>query len=604
MTILMFLVPAALAAGAGYLYRLGRHVVPIDHVGVVRRVRGRPHPDTAYRRVVPSNARGVLARTLSPQRPVWLMPGFYTVEPVPRIHIPEGMIGLVTAREGRQRPRDRAVALPPAGVDCDHFQDGESFLLHGGEQGPQATTLAGGASYYLNTELFEVRTVPRTYVPAATVGLVMSKVGRVRQPGQPFAEHVPCDDFQDAETFLRGGGEMGRQLAVLSGGAYYDINPDVFEVITAENVGEGREGLTAEQLRDTTIPVGHTGVVITTDGAEPREDETVGPVIGGHRDFRLPWVFLANGGRRGVQQETLKEGMTCSLNPWFVRVLLVPTYLLNMEWNKKDAAKQGQYDGRLHELDLMTNQGITLRVEVSQSLRIPSAVAPRLISEFGSSPNSGRMAGGALVDDPQPVQRFVERVLGATVETYLLEIAAGSTVKEFLSGVLDIRTNLSSQVRNALKAWDVETVRTNIERVTSLDQVYYAERQRTFVAETESEVLDQEQVNTDKQVAIDLKKMETEKRRAIQHIQAEAELLGLEHVRITRMIQEMSKLPVPSYMGGDLSGYLESMPMNVVRELLLRIEQIRDGEASPQIRGGKTPPEIIEGEESSGEPTS
>ncbi|MFC4053503.1 SPFH domain-containing protein [Actinomadura syzygii] len=581
MSVLILLLLLLLAgAAAGYVYSLGRHVVPADHVGIVRRVWGRPHPDGMYRDVVPNTGRGVLAGTLPPQRPTWLMPGLYTVEAVPRIHIPERMIGIVVAREGRKRPRDRQVALLPKGVDCDHFQNGEAFLLRGGEEGTQAVTLPGGSSYSINTALFEVRTVPRAYVPDGTVGLVKAKDGRVREAGQPFARHVPCDDFQNGTAFLRGGGEQGRQLAVLAGGTFYDINPEMFDVLTTENIGEGKEGLVAAQLQLTSVPVGHTGVVITRDGAEPDEEEKVGPRVDGHRNFRLPWEFVASGGRRGVQQETLKEGSEYALNPWFVRVLLVPTFLLNMEWNKKDSEKKGNYDARLHELDLETSQGIRLRVEVSQSLRIPSAVAPRLVSEFGSSPDSGRLAGGALTDDPQPVQRFVERVLGATVENYFVEITADSTVKEFLSGILDIRTNLSSQVRNALKAWGVEAVRTNIERVRSLDQVYYDERQRIFSEDTRGDLLTRQLEHADAEQAIEFKRMETEKKRLVLEITAEAELLGADHVRLSRMIQDMSKLPVPNYIGGDLSGYLESMPMNLVRNLL---EQLRQAEKDKSV---------------------
>ncbi|MFC0037306.1 SPFH domain-containing protein [Actinomadura rayongensis] len=570
--LLTLLVLAAGAGGAGRVYWLGRHVVPVGHVGIVRRVRGGQHIDAAFQHVVPYDARGVLARTLLPLRPIWLNPWFYTVEYVPRLHVPDGMLGVVTAREGRQRPTGRSVALLPEGVDCRQFQDGQTFLLKGGEMGPQAVTLPGGTYYSINTELFDVQIVPRTYVPDGTVGLVRAKAGRVRQPGRPFAAHVPCDDFQDGAAFLRGGGEMGPQYAVLAGGTYYDINPELFDVITVDNIGADEEGVTAAQLRATFIPMGHVGVVITADGAEPAPDEKLGPVVAGHRNFQLPWVFVARKGRRGVQQEILAEGSVCTLNPWFVSVLLVPTYLLNMEWNKKDAAKKGNYDARLDQLAVMTSQGIRLWVEVSQSLRIPPAVAPRLVSEFGSNPDAGRSAAGAVVDDPQPVQRFVERVLGATVETYFVEITANSTVKEFLSDISEVRTNLSSQVRNALKAWGVEAVRTNIERVTAMDEVYYDERQKVFKAENKGDVLEKKQENTAIEIEIELRKMVVEKKRLVLAIEAEAELLGLGHARFVRVIEEMSKLPVPSHIGGDLAGYLESLPMNVVRNVLERMQ--------------------------------
>jgi hypothetical protein len=578
--IVTFLVLTALGGGALYVYRAGRWIVPAGQVGIVTRTRGPAHPDQRFLRVSPYNSRGVQARTLLPGRPKWLIPGLYDVDCVPRIDIPEGMIGLVTALEGRKRPAGQPLGMP---VECDDFQGGETFLLNGGERGRQVATLAGDASYYLNTQLFKVEIVPRTYVPSGTVGLVSAKVGKIRPPWQPFGQYVECDDFQDGEAFLNNGGQQGRQLAVLAGDTYYDINPALFEVITAENVGTERDGLTGNWLKAIAIPVGYTGVVITLDGAEPDEEEKVGPRIEGHRNFRLPWVFLDKGGRRGVQQETLKEGTVYALNPWFVRVILVPTSLLTMEWSKKDSSMTGDFDAKLDQIDV-TIQGVPLQVDLSQTLRIPPAVAPKLVSEFGSSYASGMDGLGGLVHDPLPVQRFVDRVLGATVATYFSEIATASTVKEFLSGYLDIRTNLSSQVRNALQAWGVEAVRTNMGEFGSRDPDFYVHRKEAFAEEARGDVLDLKERNVEREVAIDKKQMEVEKKRLIMAMEAETEVLGLDNVVIMRMIREMSNLPVPQYIGGDVSAYLESMPLQMVRDLFLRVRQLRGDNAveSPQ----------------------
>ncbi|MDF5754524.1 SPFH domain-containing protein [Spongiactinospora sp. TRM90649] len=583
---LVILALAMLGAGASVVYRAGRWIVPAGHVGVVRRVRGPAYGDPRFRRVTPYNSRGIHAVTLPPERPRWLFPGLYTVEYVPRVDIPEGSLGLVTALEGKRRPAGQRLGMP---VPCDDFQDGRTFLLNGGEQGRQAATLPGDASYYINTMLFEVEVVPRTYVPSGTVGLVLAAAGKVRAPGRPFGRHVECDDFQDGAAFLRAGGEQGRQLAVLAGGTYYDINPSLFEVITTDDPGVRADEATARQLREIDVPVGYTGVVITLDGEEPAEEEKVGPRIAGHRNYRLPWVFLEHGGRRGVQGETLKEGTVYALNPWFVRVMLVPTYVLNMEWSKKDSAMKGNYDAKLEQIDV-TIQGIRLQVDLSQTLRIPPAVAPTLVSEFGSTLSAD--AGGGLVDDPLPVQRFVDRVLGATVATYFSEIAAGATVKEFLSGYLEIRTDLAAQVRNALKGWGVEAVRTNLGEFESQDSDFYTHRKEAFAMEARGDVLAIEERNVDREVAIDKKRMEGERLRLIMALQAEIDVFGQENAVVMRMIREMSNLPVPEVISGDVSQYLQSMPLQMVRDLLLRVRRARADD--PLTEGGAAAREVVE----------
>lgn len=298
-------------------------------------------------------------------------------------------------------------------MPCDNFQNGQAFLLNGGEQGRQLATLPGDQSYYINTELFTIEMVPRTHVPPGTVGLVIAKAGQVRPPDQSFGRHVPCDDFQDGQAFLDGGGAQGRQLAVLAGGTSYDINPELFEVITVDNVATA-DGLTTDHLEPIDIPLGTTGVVVTLDGAEPTRD-TTGPVVGrridDHSSFRKPWVFLENGGQRGVQAQTLGEGAVYALNPWFVRVMLIPTRLLILEWMEKTAAESRQYDAELEPISV-TVQGFKLRVEVKQSLQIPEAAAPALVSSFGTTKPHGASGVGGLVDDPTPYSGLSKRFSG------------------------------------------------------------------------------------------------------------------------------------------------------------------------------------------------
>src|SRR5262249_36812283 len=161
-----------------------------------------------------------------------------------------------------------------------------------------------------------------------------------------LAQHVECDHFQDGAAFLRQGGEQGRQTGYLPGGGSYNINPELFKVITVETTERDRQdGLTAADLRGVTIPEGNIGVVIALDGRPPSPDpDVVGRVVEGHYSYQLPWVFLGRGGQRGVQEETLAGGSSYAINPWFARVVQVPTRDLHLEWTKKSQKEVGNFD--------------------------------------------------------------------------------------------------------------------------------------------------------------------------------------------------------------------------------------------------------------------
>lgn len=545
--------------------RLGFQTVPANHIGIVHRRYGHVHQDRRFKRVTPYDTRGLQARTLTPDRRYWLPPWLYRVEFVPRMDVPAGMIGLVTAHEGARRSPDRTLGRY---VECDDFQDGQMFLLNGGEQGVQLKTLPGDNSYYINTALFTVEFVPRTYVPTGTVGLVIAKAGRVRPPDQPFSRYVECDDFQDGHAFLLNGGEQGRQLGILAGGTSYAVNPALFEVITSKTVDASTEGLTAGHLKEIVIPVGHTGVVITLDGVEPtRREGAVGPPVPDHRSFRLPWVFLANGGHRGVQEETLGEGAVYALNPWFVRVVLIPTRLLFLEWTKKNVSQSGNFDAALGQI-VVNIQGHRLQVEMSQTLQIPDRAAPKLVSQFGDNATSGL---GGLVVNPVPVQRFVERVLGGAVETYFNEIAAASTIQAFLTEHAGIRTELASRVRQALAAWGVKAASTTLSEFESQDPELDKARQRIFAEQMRGKELSEQAKN--KLIEAKIEKIQNATDRDVRLLdvvvlERQIELLGRDAMAMQMFLRELKEMGVPEVVSGDAGSLLEYLPMQRALEMI------------------------------------
>ena len=72
--------------------------------------------------------------------------------------------------------------------------------------------------------------VPVIVIAARRIALVVAADGRAIPPSVLDAR-CRCDNFQDAEAFLRGEGERGRQIAFLTAGTYR-INPSLFDVVT------------------------------------------------------------------------------------------------------------------------------------------------------------------------------------------------------------------------------------------------------------------------------------------------------------------------------------------------------------------------------------
>ncbi|MGW0803319.1 SPFH domain-containing protein [Nonomuraea sp. NPDC002799] len=560
MSTLPILLAGAVAAvvAAGYLAWRGLVRVPAGHVGIVVRHFG--PADRHLRRVVPDGgARGIQARTLPGGRTWWLLPWLYSVEFVPHVQIPEDQVGVVVALAGERRPPGAPLGRR---VACDYFQDSQAFLLNGGQQGPQVAILPGGAFYAINTRMFEIELAPRTSVPAGTVGLVIARAGRVRPTDQPFAGHVECNHFQDGQAFLDRGGEQGRQLAVLGGGAVYDINPRLFTVLTVHDIANAGDGLTAEHLREIEVPYGYAGVVVTLDGTDPQpfSDAEVGPAVPGHRNFRLPWVFLRQGGVRGVQEEILDEGGVYALNPWFVRVVLVPVRVLVVEWRERSPDEADTYDSELEQITL-TIEGHRVRAELSQTLRITPSAAPRLVRAYG-----GASGLGGLVHDPLPVRRFLDMTLGATVASFFSHLAATSTIHDFFAGYAAMRNDLASAIRNALSAWGVEALQTTLGEPGAEDQAL-TEAFQDLARRALEDRIDEVWVRA-------------ERRRAALEVEAQAAELGLDKSAAMALLREFAEMPVPTTVG-NLSSLADALPTSVLREVLDRLRELR---ASQEVR--------------------
>jgi hypothetical protein len=445
-------------------------------------------------------------------------------------------------------------------------------------------TLEADRVYYRPRLLFRVEYRPQTYVPANTIGVVLASAGSVPPPDQVLCRHVECNSFQDGSAFLLGGGQMGRQPAFLPGGAFYDINPRVFDVITTKNIGSGRHGLTAEDLKEINVPEGTAGVVIALGGAAPDEEEgSVGRRVAGHESFQLPWVFLANGGQRGAQAETLSRGVY-RINPWFARVVLIPTRALTLDWTRKDRKPSTNFDAALDQI-VVNVEGYRLQFTMQQIIRIPAHAAPRLVGHFGEQLTDA--FGTSETSNRVPVQRFVEKVLGTTVEGYFHATASRYEILDFIRHHDKVCLDLGDQVRHALRDWGVEAVEITLSDFTPVGSDLDALR-RSIAAERErQQQLTHVLENTRLQDEINRVGLGTERlRRQLESVPLErqVEILGQIPVIWERLLAEAANMKVPQWVGQGV-GDLSTLPAPMLHRIITTVmDDLSSGPVPPSLQ--------------------
>ncbi|MCL4503914.1 MAG: SPFH domain-containing protein [Deltaproteobacteria bacterium] len=245
---------------------------------------------------------GIRAKTLGPGLH-FLIPFLYVPTKFPFTNILEDEIGLAESIDGEAIPPGKIFATVVEGHNS--FQDGEHFLINGGEKGPQIQILPPGM-YRINPILFKVRKVPVTIIDKGKIGIITSMDGQSIPAGRLLAKKVEGhSNFENGQAFLNNGGQKGPQIDILLPGTYR-INTDLFHV----------------EVHDATvIPANQVGLVTALDGEPLPDKEYVAKPVTGHSDFQNASQFLEAGGQRGPQFDVLKPG-TYYINPLIFKVEL------------------------------------------------------------------------------------------------------------------------------------------------------------------------------------------------------------------------------------------------------------------------------------------
>jgi uncharacterized membrane protein YqiK len=237
-----------------------------------------------------------------------------------------------------------------------------------GEAGYQVDLLRGGVHFKLWRWQYRIHRVALVTIPQGKVGYVYARDGKPLMPSQTLGRVVPCNNFQDARTFLGeiGSedeatlGQRGRQRAILREGVYA-INLALFVVVTEDVVYRlplgGQHELETlrswqNELReldgfspvvigapvqapdplnpDRKIAVDSIGIVTVHDGPSLAPGEIIAPAVGNdrndpnyHNNYQDPEAFLAAGGRRGRQYVPLTDG-TYFINRWLATIEITP----------------------------------------------------------------------------------------------------------------------------------------------------------------------------------------------------------------------------------------------------------------------------------------
>jgi hypothetical protein len=152
----------------------------------------------------------------------------------PEVAIPQGKVGLLTAKDGAPLRAGQAYADPfPKDRASAMINDAALFLKSGGQRGPQANVLTPGR-YRLNHYLWDVDIVDAVQVPAGFVGVIKSNVHADVDFGTlKAAKPENCDAGQHTEAPIVPVGCIGVWEKSLQPGEYY-LNANAYTIINVD----------------------------------------------------------------------------------------------------------------------------------------------------------------------------------------------------------------------------------------------------------------------------------------------------------------------------------------------------------------------------------
>lgn len=453
-----------------YIFRLfGIVIVPEDKTGLVTKkfvLFGENKELSGDRIIATKGEAGFQAKMLSPGIHFWYWPWQYQIDMQPFIVIPEGHIGLISAKDGQIIKTGHILARR---VECENYQDAEAFLNNNGQKGRQSAFIPNG-TYKINTYLFEVSTVKQISVQENSVGIITALDGEPLDQGQIAGKVVvgnTHNNFQDFDTFLQSGGNRGLQQQIIQAGSY-NLNPWAVSV---------------EEVPMTEVPIGNVAVVMSFFG-EKGVDVTGSTFKHGN---------LVSEGQKGVLAEPLNPGKY-PINPYTTKVEIVPTTNLVLNWASA-RSESHNLDKNLSTITVRSKDGFTFNLDVSQIIHIPMVEAPKVIARFGNMKN------------------LVEQVLEPTIGNYFRNSAQNSDAISFLTSRVERQAEAKQHISKVLDEYNVNAVDTLIGDITPPESLM-----KTL---TDRKIAQEQQITFETQQKAQEKRQLLEKETAIADMQKE-----------------------------------------------------------------------------------
>lgn len=489
---------------------------------------------------------GIQARTFGPGLH-FLIPFLYAAVKYGFIEISNGEIGTVESIDGNPIPPGRIFASVVQGHNA--FQDGEAFLVNGGQKGPQIQILPPG-KYRINPYLFHVTKSDAVSIDKGKIGVVTSADGTQIPAGRLLAQSVPShSNFENGQAFLEKGGQKGPQIDILRPGTYR-INSNLFKV---------------EIHEATVVPAGKIGLVTALDGSPLPEKEFIAKSVDVHDDYQDAPKFLTGGGQRGPQLDVLRPG-TYYINPLMFKVELddvavvergqVAVLISNIgeepteEMKKRltssqtdeelivEAAREryvvpkgfrgiqeevagpGRYylnkrayipyiidttnitidwdstdDTRFDQLQVISKDGFPIDVSVKVVVRVRPDQAPYLVAKVGS------------------IENLILHVIHPMIDSSFRNQASSTSAMNFMQNRQNEQTNAEERARHGLEKYHVECVSVLICQI-KLPQELMETQTRRIIAEQQKEMFAMQQ-------EAEAARISTEKTRATANQQGE-----------------------------------------------------------------------------------
>jgi uncharacterized membrane protein YqiK len=433
--------------------------IPNDRVGIVERLWG-----------ASSLSRGFIALKgevgFQPQvlrgGIHYFFPFQYRVHKADLVTIPQGEIGYIFARDGRELVDGQTLGeIVDAGIE-----DVAAFLKAGGQKGPQRAIIREG-THAINVAQFAIITASRVHglllsdeekdtidrmgrvlserkgftpvviggiaskvVQSATteradgdttdvLGVVTIHDGPVLAPDEIVAPRVGDDpnnkntfhnNFHNINAFFRAGGNRGLQHQVLIEGTYY-LN---------------RLFATVEFIKKTVVPVGSVGVVVSYFGKTGADRSGDGYSHG----------ELVDNGCRGVWKEPLLPGKY-AFNTYAGKIQLVPTTNFILKWSK-EVTNSHKYDENLSEVALITKDAFEPLMPLSVVVHIDYRKAPLVVQRFGD------------------IKRLVDQTLDPMVSAYFKNTGQTKTLIELLQERSAIQEKAGVDMKGRFEAYNLE----------------------------------------------------------------------------------------------------------------------------------------------------